>query len=112
QSGPSRSDLEIWKPNRQVREIMKGMVLRIQAPGEFIVRWSLDERRTITNSTAAPTDFDLSFIDIPIPISDADSIQFTFLWQGGRWDGTNYRVNIRNRNKVESGEEKLRTISR
>ena len=95
QSGSFRTDLEIWKPNRQVREIVRGMVLRIQAAGTFMLRWSLDDWRTTTNSTAYPTDLDLSFVDIPIPLAQTDSIQFTFLWEDGRWEGTNYRVNIR-----------------
>jgi glucoamylase len=95
QSGSFRTDLEIWKPNRQVREIARGMVLRIQAAGTFMLRWSLDDWRTITNSTAYPTDLGLSFVDIPVPLSQAHSIQFTFLWGDGRWEGTNYQVNVR-----------------
>ncbi len=91
----SERDLEIWKPNRQVREIARGMVLRIQAAGTFMLRWSLDEWRTITDSTAYPTDLGISFVDIPIPLSQANSIEFTFLWGDGRWEGTNYRVNVR-----------------
>ena len=84
QSGSFRTDLEIWKPNRQVREIARGMVLRIQAAGTFMLRWSLDDWRTTTNSTAYPTDLDLSFVDIPIPLAQTDSIQFTFLWEDGK----------------------------
>jgi len=76
------------------------MVLRIQTPGASMVRWSLDEWRTITDSTASPTDFGLSFVDIPIPVSQADSIQFTFVWEDGRWEGTNYRVKIRDLDTV------------
>ena len=60
-----------------------------------MLRWSLDEWRTMTDSTACPTDLGISFVDIPIPLSQAASIEFTFLWEDGRWEGTNYRVNVR-----------------
>jgi glucoamylase len=102
QGGSYRTDLEIWKQNRQVREIARGMVLRIQAHGTFVLRWSLDNWRTTTNSSACATDFDLSFVDISIPLSQIDSIQFTFLWADGRWEGTNYKVNIRNLDRLTS----------
>jgi glucoamylase len=96
QGSSFRSDLEIWKPNRQINQVSRGMVLRIQAPGDgFILRWSQDEWRTITDSTAFATDLGISFIDIPISPSQATPIEFTFLWQHERWEGTNYRVNVR-----------------
>ena len=95
QSGSFRRDLEIWKPNRQVNQIGRGMVLRIQAPGDFTLRWSQDEWRTMTDSTAFATDLGISFFDIPIPPSGPGSIEFTFLWEDGRWEGRNYWVNVR-----------------
>jgi len=97
--GSFRRDLEIWKPNRQVNQIGRGMVLRIQAPGSFTLRWSQDEWRTTTDSTALATDLGISFLDIPTP-SEAASIEFTFLWEDGRWEGRNYRVNVRDLDKA------------
>jgi glucoamylase len=102
QGGSFRCDLEIWKPNRQVRQIGRGMVLRIQASGRFALRWSLDEWRTVTDSKAFSTDLGISFVDLPIPPPQANSIEFTFLWENGRWEGTNYRVNIRDLNNAQS----------
>jgi glucoamylase len=86
--GSFRHDLEIWKPNRQVNQVSRGMVLHIQAPGGgFILRWSQDEWRTTTDSTALATDLGISFVDIPISPSQAAPIEFTFLWQDERWEG-------------------------
>ena len=74
-------------------------MLRIQAPEGFTARWSPDEWRTMTDSTAFATDLGISFFDIPIP-SEAASIEFTFLWEDGRWEGRNYRVNVRDPHKA------------
>jgi glucoamylase len=95
QGGSYRHDLEIWKPNRQVRQIDRGMVLRIQASGSFTLRWSQDEWHTVTESPAFATDFGISFLDIPIQSPETASIEFTFRWADGRWEGRNYRVNVR-----------------
>ena len=40
--GGGRKDLDIWKPVRQVREVMAGQILRIQAPESFRVHGSND----------------------------------------------------------------------
>ena len=62
QDGSFRGDLEIWKPNRQVSQISRGMVLRIQTPGGFKLRWSQDGWRTITESNSIATDVGVSFL--------------------------------------------------
>jgi glucoamylase len=43
QGGSFRCDLEIWKPNRQIRQIGRETVLRIQASGSLMLHWFLDE---------------------------------------------------------------------
>jgi glucoamylase len=97
--GMFRRDLEIWKPNRQVSQVGTGMVLRIQACGKFMLRWSGDEWHTQTDSTAVATDLGVSFVDIPIPPSKG-SIEFTFRGEDGQWSGANYRVNIQDLDKT------------
>jgi hypothetical protein len=77
------------------------MVLRIQAPGSFTVRWSQDEWHTTTDSIARSTDLGVSFVDISIP-SEATSIEFTLLWEDGRWEGRNYRLSIRDLGDVRN----------
>lgn len=94
QRGSFRRDLEIWKPNGQIHEISRGMVFRIQAPGNFTVRWSQDEWHTTTDSVACSTDLGVSFVDISIRSSEATSIEFTLLWEDGQWEGRNYRVRV------------------
>ena len=102
QRGSFRHDLEIWKPNRQVHEISRGMVFRIQAPGNFTVRWSQNEWDTMTDSVACSTDLGVSFLDISTRSSEATSIEFTLLWGDGQWEGRNYRVSIRDLGNVRN----------
>jgi len=102
QGGSFRRDLEIWKPNRQVSQISRGMVLRIQTPAGFKLRWSQDGWRTITESNSIGTDVGVSFFDIPVASSEVASIEFTFLWEDGRWEGKNYRVTVQDPSKTEN----------
>ncbi|HEY2379971.1 MAG TPA: glycoside hydrolase family 15 protein, partial [Terriglobia bacterium] len=95
-NGPRRADLEIWKQNRQVQTAAAGQVLRIQAPGPFTLRWSNDGWQNATNTEAIPVDLGLAFVDIPIGQSQRDSIRFTFLWDGGRWENKDYEVGVLN----------------
>src|SRR5262245_8999974 len=100
QAASFRRDLAIWTPNRHTKQISRGMVLRIQAPRRFTLHWSQDEWRTVKDSPSVTTSLGISFLDIPIPTLQADSLEFTFQWDDGRWEGTNYRVNVRDLDKT------------
>jgi len=41
-----------------------------------------------------------SFFDIPVASSEVGSIEFTFLWEDGRWEGKNYRMTVQDLNKT------------
>jgi len=96
QHGSFRTDLEIWKKNRRVRQVRTGQVLRIQAPETFTLRWSNDGWQTTTDSPATRVDLGFAFVDIPIVKSERGPIQFTFHWEDGRWENRNYDVTILN----------------
>lgn len=73
-----RKDLEVWKGPRRVRAISAGMVLRIQAPGNFRLRWSTNGGEG-QESTSAASGLGLGYFDIPTIPGQTNSVQFTFV---------------------------------
>ncbi len=84
---------EIWKFNRQVREMSAGRTLRIQAPAPFRLRWSGDEWRGARDACSTPTGLGVEFVDVPVALGQQAPIRFTFLWTDvGRWEGRDFQV--------------------
>jgi hypothetical protein len=84
--------LEVWKPNRRVRKIASGSVLRILAPGSFRLRWTLDSSASPATSShgegsasamqevaSSPSGLGLDFIDIATTAGRAATLRFSFL---------------------------------
>jgi glucoamylase len=89
-----RKDLEIWKPNRQVRRVAVGHRLRIQAPRPFLLHWSCDQWQTVEDTESQDSGIDIHFVDLPVE-SRAHSIVFTFLRRNNlMWEGQDYEVEI------------------
>jgi glucoamylase len=92
--------LEIWKFNRQPRSINAGRTLRVQAAGNFVLRWTNDEWREVRDSPSTPTGLQLEFVDIDVPKAQRAPLQFTFYWPGeDRWEGRNFQVAVNNSSK-------------
>ena len=90
-----RSELEIWKPNRQVRRVRPGKILRIQVPSPFTLHFSADGWAFAVDREAAATSLNIFYVDIPIHPSQLDPIQFTFFWTGEkRWEGKDHTVEV------------------
>jgi glucoamylase len=88
--------LEIWKHNRQVREMRAGDILRIQAGAPFLLHWTRDDWGTAEDSRSAPTPLGVDYYDIPTPPRQGGRIRFTFFWmESGRWEGRDFEVAIR-----------------
>ena len=93
-----RKDLEVWKPARQVREVVAGQVLRIQAPESFRLHWTDDGWPTARDTPSTSTGIGIEFADIAIHDHQSVPVQFTFFWPGrNRWEGHNYEVRIKHR---------------
>lgn len=94
-SGQGRKDLDIWKPNRQIARVSAGRVLRIQAPGSFRLRFSMNGWRTAEDMESADSGVGIGFVDLPIATSQAHPVAFTFHWpHSGRWEACNYEVAV------------------
>lgn len=86
--------LEIWKPNRRVREIRSDRVLRIQAPAPFRLRWSRDEWETVHDVDSTVTGIGIEFVDIVPVRGQTAPFRFTFCWSTG-WEGRDYEVALK-----------------
>jgi len=90
-----RTDLEVWKPTRHVREVTAGQVLRIQAPDSFRLHWTNDGWVSASDTPSTPTGLGIDFADIVIHDNQRAPVEFTFFWTAyNRWEGHNYRVGV------------------
>jgi glucoamylase len=73
-----RKDLEVWKPMRRVRKIPAGSVLRVMAPGSFLLRWSADGGGTSGETASTDSGLGLGFVDIQTQAGQTAPVQFAF----------------------------------
>jgi glucoamylase len=94
-SGKGRKDLEVWKTSRRARAVSAGATLRIQDPTRFRLRWSLSDWRASTESESATTAVGIHYVDIVVPEGQQAPVRFTFFWpEAGRWEGTDFQVEV------------------
>jgi glucoamylase len=94
-NGEGRSDLEVWKPVRQVQQVRRGNTLRIQAPARFGLVWTDDEWENTNTTEATDTNLGISYADIAVAENQQAPIRFTFHWTDeDRWEGVNYAVAV------------------
>ena len=73
-----------------------GKTLRIQAPGPFVLRWSLDGGATVKESTAIESGLGITYVDIPTSTDQTAPVQFSFYWSdSGQQDSSSHEVKIR-----------------
>ena len=95
-AGRGREDLEVWKTNRQVRQVAPGQVLRILAPAPFRLHWTADGWTSIQDTPSRSPGLGICFVDVPVSKGQRAPIQFTFYWtEGDRWEGRDYIVKVR-----------------
>jgi glucoamylase len=95
-NGRGRKDLEVWKAVRQVKEVVAGQVLRIQAPEPFRLHRTNDGWATASDTSSTSTGIGIEFVDIAINDDQIGPVEFTFLWTSpDRWEGRNYEVRIK-----------------
>ncbi|MGA7928547.1 MAG: glycoside hydrolase family 15 protein, partial [Candidatus Sulfotelmatobacter sp.] len=93
--GRRRKDLEVWKPVRQVREVIGGQVLRIQVAEPFRLHWTDDGWASANDTPSTSTGIGIEFADIVIHRNQNAPVQFTFFWtRSNRWEEHNYEVSI------------------
>jgi glucoamylase len=92
-----RKQLEVWKPNRHVRFMRVGEVLRIQAEAPFTLHWSVDNWNSVQDGQSSKNALEIDYIDLmDVVTSSGACIRFTFFWpETNRWEGQDYAVTVR-----------------
>ncbi|BAY10008.1 glycoside hydrolase family 15 protein [Calothrix sp. NIES-2098] len=87
--------LEIWKFNRQIKQVKKDQTLRIQALESFQLHWSDDNWQTTQDTPSTATKLGVNFVDISVSDNQKKLISFTFLWiDSNKWEERNYTVAV------------------
>jgi glucoamylase len=93
-----RKRLEIWKPDRCVRFMKEGSILRVQGNEPFRIRWSVDAWRTQSDTQSCVNRMEIDFVDLSATQSlpKGGGVEFTLFWlTSNRWEGRDYRVVMR-----------------
>ncbi|MDQ4076450.1 MAG: glycoside hydrolase family 15 protein, partial [Chloroflexota bacterium] len=91
----NRKLLEVWKPNRQVRQIKAGWTLRVQAPATFHLHWTQNEWQDVQETRSTATALGVEFVDVEIAPEQRAPVRFTFRWdETDRWEGQDYVVTV------------------
>ncbi len=94
-AGPVRSEIEVFKLRRPIREMRAGSTLRIIAENRFRVRWSDDNWQTEQDLDSLSVGYPGSYADLPTAAMQSGSISFTLFWPDeSRWEGRNFVVQI------------------
>jgi glucoamylase len=93
----TRKRLEVWKPNRQVRFMRSGEVLRVQGAAPFGLHWSSDNWKSVRDTKSTRNALEIDYVDLTEVVTSAGMcIRFTFCWdEGARWEGKDYEVTVR-----------------
>ena len=93
-TGPRRQ-FEVWKHNRKLRGIEAGGLLRVQALEPFVLHWSLDEWKRVSDTYATSTPIGINYVDIDIPQHTTAPLRFTFKYVNqDKWEGTDFAVQV------------------
>jgi glucoamylase len=89
-----RRALEVWKPNRHVRFMRAGELLRVHGDEPFTLRWSSDDWKTVNDTSSRRNTLEIDYVDLTQTVfAEGARIQFTFRWtKGERWEGHDYVV--------------------
>ena len=98
--------LRSWKPTHQPRTIRKGTLLRIQAPDEFVLHWSVDNWKTVNDTNSTRTILGVEFVDIMTHKNQTNPIRFTFFWRSkSTWEGKDYSIAIEDDGNSKPSDE-------
>jgi glucoamylase len=84
----------IWSFNQKVRNMPRGLRLRLQTLSPATVHWSADGWRTAQDSSSRDTGIGVHVVDLPAQhLPSGSRVVFTFYWtEEKRWEGENFDV--------------------
>lgn len=88
------SDRIIWRFNNKARAMPANRMLRVETLAPAVVHWSVDEWRTVHDTSTRDTTLGVHVTDLETrDLRQGDSVHFTFYWPGaGRWEGIDFQV--------------------
>ncbi len=93
-----RSNLKVWKFNRQVGEVPPGVTLRVLTNRPFVLHWCIGDWNDNSDTDSRASLIGLHYVDIPIPQDRAAPVKFTFRWlDNNQWEGKDFEVAIKRR---------------
>jgi glucoamylase len=76
-----RKQLEVWKPNRHVRFMRVGEILRVQGETAFVLHWSSDNWKTVQDTQSSQNSLQIDYVDLrDVAASSGTCVRFTFFW--------------------------------
>jgi glucoamylase len=93
--GKRPSEVEIWSFDRQLAQLPAGKRLRLLAPEEFQLVWSVDNWATTQHYNSRMVGSAGHYADIPSAGNQSGQIEWTFFWPiQQRWEGRNFSVRL------------------
>ena len=90
--GKRNSSIEFWLPKHPIDHARKGHTLRICAPEQFRLRWTVDDWKSWRDSDSQAAGIGAEYFDIG-PSDPKSQVEFTFFWKDRRqWEGKNHLV--------------------
>jgi glucoamylase len=90
-----RAPIEIWKFNRRVRAMKPGQTLRIQAAASFMLHWTSDEWRNVSDTESGTNALGVHYVEVAVSANQRAPLRFTFQWENERWEGRDYQVEMK-----------------
>lgn len=92
-----RKQFQVWKPNRHVRFMRAGEILRVHGGAAFTLGWSGDDWKTTQDAKSSTNALQIHYVDLADAAAKSGAcIRFTFQWtDAGRWEGQDYAVTVR-----------------
>jgi glucoamylase len=95
----------IWRFNHKIRTLPAGKLLRIETMSPAVAHWTVDNWKTIADTTTRDTGLGMHVLDLPTAsLAEGGQVQFTMYWPAaGRWEDTDFTVTITAAPAVPSG---------
>ncbi len=90
------SDRIVWRFNNKVRAMPPNRTLRVETLAPAVVHWSVDEWRTVHDTSTQDTTLGVHVSDLDTrDLRRGDRVHLTFYWpEADRWEGTDYVICI------------------
>jgi len=92
-----KKQFEVWKPNRHIRFMRAGEILRVHGASAFTLHWSSDNWKNVQDTKSTTNALQIHFVDLAdIATKSGICVRFTFHWTNtDRWEGQDYSVTVR-----------------